>query len=80
MAKYLVEGFIKVSMEVEADSEDEALEMAGESFDFENNVDAESEPDFQTANLIGADADEDDDEVYVRSSRRGNYDEDEDDN
>ena len=74
MAKYLVEGTIRVKIEVEADSEDDAIEVANEEFDFDKHVSKDSEPEFDTANLLGSE-DEDEDEVYARSSR-SSYDED----
>lgn len=80
MAKYLVEGFLPIKMEVEADSEDEALEMAEESFSFTKDVDEESLPKWEAANLLGGN-DEDEDESYTLSTRRSHYDnEDDDDN
>lgn len=79
MAKYLVEGFLPVKMEVEADSEDEALEMAEENFVFDKHIDEESLPKWETANSVSFSEDEDDESYVLSSSHRGFNDEDEDD-
>jgi hypothetical protein len=76
MSKYIVEGFLRVKLEVEADSEEEALEVAEEEFDFDKNVDTESLPEWQAANEVEPDEDEDD--APIRS-RHGGYDSEEDD-
>lgn len=78
MAKYLVEGHIKIKMEVEADSEDEALEMAEENFAFDQHVDEDTLPTFDVANLIESE-DEDDEEERPIRGRRSFYDSDDED-
>lgn len=68
--KYEVIGFIQVKMTVEADSEEEAIETAAESFDKEKHIEEDIEPQFETANEIGGlDDDEDEDSPLKRSNR-----------
>lgn len=79
MAKFLVEGIVRFSFEVEADSEDEALEMGEENFDFETHVSPDSLPEFTVANPVGGvELGDDDDEAFVARGKRYNEDEDDD--
>lgn len=80
MAKYVVEGFIRVKMTVEADSDDEAIEMAGEAFDREKHLDEDAEPEWEVANEIEPDLDDEDDDTPIRTSIVRYNDEDDDDN
>jgi hypothetical protein len=79
MAKYLVEGHVKFSMEVEADSEDEAIETAEENFAIDVQVTEDSLPSFDVANLVeGADEDEEEDKP-IRTKRAASFDDEDDD-
>jgi hypothetical protein len=80
MAKFLVEGVIKVKIQVEADSEEEAYEVAEENFDFEKHVDSESLPIWDVANELEPEIEDDysDDDSYSSTVRRSMFDEDDD--
>jgi hypothetical protein len=78
--QYEVTGFIRVKMKVEADSEEEAIETAAESFDLDKNVDSDVEPEWEVANELGGlDSDEDDEDRPLRSSYSSSLDEEDDD-
>ena len=67
--KYEVTGFIAIKMVVTAESEDEAIELANESFDKDKHIDSEAEPDFQVANNLEASSEDDDDDSPLRNKR-----------
>jgi hypothetical protein len=79
MAKYTVEGFIRVKVTVEADSEDEAIEMAEESFDLETHCPTDALPEWQVANELEPIEEDEDEDYNFKPSRGRLYDDEEED-